>query len=384
MADFPNNPQYQSLLGGILNDSAMPELHQGKLTEARGLLQQAVAHQQAALELDPRNPRYRVFARNHQEMLSLTLIQLGQRNEAEKILRQCISIGEGIASDFPLVPGHREDLAGSYGNLAMLLVGMGPDRREDASRAFDQAGRLFQSLAAEYPGVPSYRKAMASLRTDLGHLLRDARRWTDAEHAYAEAVEIAEAVLAGEPTNAAFKESLASMKENLAIFLVSRPDTPVHDPPRSGQACPGGRQTRTGTPFPVETAEFGQFADGQLESIHRCHGQGMQGGDAGKLHATDRLILAMAHWHLGEKDAARSSFDLAVTEMAKNKLHDETTLRLSRRGGWLTSPGRCDCARRQGEKSVEVDSGTGRVPESRANSLEGSGQRAPAAKQSAR
>ena len=235
VADFPNNPQYQSLLGGILNDSAMPELHQGKLTEARGLLQQAVAHQQAALELDPRNPRYRVFARNHQEMLSLTLIQLGQRNEAEKILRQCISIGEGIASDFPLVPGHREDLAGSYGNLAMLLVGMGPDRREDASRAFDQAGRLFQSLAAEYPGVPSYRKAMASLRTDLGHLLRDARRWTDAEHAYAEAVEIAEAVLAGEPTNAAFKESLASMKENLAIFLVSRPDTPVHDPPRAAR-----------------------------------------------------------------------------------------------------------------------------------------------------
>ncbi len=324
VADFPNNPQYQNLLGGILNDSALPELDQGKLTEARSLLQQADAHQQAALKLDPRNPRFRIFARNHQEMLSLTLIQLGQRNEAEKILRQCISIGEGIASDFPLVPGYREDLAGSYGNLATLLIGMGPDRREDASRAFDQAGRLFQGLAAEYPDIPTYRKNLASLRMNLGHLLRDARRWKDAERAYHGAVEIGEVLLAGEPTNLAFKQALANEKDNLARLLVNHPDTPVYDPSRAA------RQSQEATELAPEKPSFwavlslAHYRMGEWKASVAAMENAIKRGDAAKVDPVSQLLMAMARWRLGEKDAARVLFKEVAPKVAQIKSQDET------------------------------------------------------------
>ena len=191
MADVPNDSRYQSFLGAVLNDSALVALARDDLKEAVNLLQQADTHQQAALQVDRQNLRFRAFARNHQEMLAVALMRLGRRSEAERILRQCISIGEKLASDFPLVPRYREEVAGSYGNLATLLIGMGPDRREEAARVFDQAGKLILALVGEYPGVRGYRQDLAKVRNNMGHLFRDARRWKDAEQSYCEAIELA-------------------------------------------------------------------------------------------------------------------------------------------------------------------------------------------------
>ena len=140
-------------------------------------------------------------------MLALALMQLGELSEAEKLLRECVSIGASLASDFPLVPNYREDLAGTYGNLAALLIDIGPDRREEAVRVLDQAAKLFQALVAEYPGVPDYRRGLASHRLNLGNLFRDAHRWKDAEQSYRGAVELAGALVAAEPTNTLSSET---------------------------------------------------------------------------------------------------------------------------------------------------------------------------------
>ena len=43
-----------------------------------------------------------------------------------------------------------------------------------------------------------------------------------------------------------------------------------------------------------------------------------KGGDG-----TDWFFLAMAHWHLGDKDQAREWYDRAVQWMEKNKRQDE-------------------------------------------------------------
>jgi tetratricopeptide (TPR) repeat protein len=232
VADYPGEPRYESFFGAILNDSALLAMDQGDLTRARDLLRRADAHQRAALTVDPRNPRYRAFSRNHREMLALALIQLGERSEAETILRRSIAMGEALVSDFPLVPAHREDLSGSYGNLATLLIGMGPGRREEALRAFDQAGKLLQSLVAEYPGVPSYRHGLAICHHNRGLLFRDGRRWKEAEQSYRAAIDLAEALMAADPTDAARRKDLADWKDDLAKLLSHDPDAPVHDPPQ--------------------------------------------------------------------------------------------------------------------------------------------------------
>ena len=261
-------------------------------------------------------------------MLALTLMEPGHRDEAETILRQCIAIGEALASDFPLVPSYRADLAGSYGNLATLLIGMGPDRREEAASVFDKAGRVFQSLVAEYPGVPSYRKDLAGLRGNLGHLFRDAHRWKDAEKSYREAVELVEALVAAEPTNADFKRALTGGKDNLALLLAFRPDLPVYDPARAAGLA------REATKLVPEKASswivlsLAHYRMGNWKASVDAMERATRLGEGDELDSTDRFVLAMVRWRLGEKDAARALFNHAAAGMAKQEWPDEMNLRL--------------------------------------------------------
>jgi tetratricopeptide (TPR) repeat protein len=173
---------------------------------------------------------------------------------------------------------------------------------------------------------------------NLGHLLRDSHRWKDAEHSYGEAVEIGEAVLAGEPSNVAFKKSLANEKENLAILLVARPDTPVYDPPRAA------RLAQEAIKLVPEKATFwavlslAQYRMGNWKASVDAMEKATNRGDGGKLDPTDRLVMAMARWRLGEKDAARTLFNQAAAEMAKNNSPDEVSLRLRAEVARLIGP----------------------------------------------
>ena len=53
----------------------------------------------------------------------------------------------------------------------------------------------------------------------------------------------------------------------------------------------------------------------------------MQPEGDGKLNPTDRFVMAMAHWRLGEKDAALTLFNDAAAEMDRSKSRDEMSLR---------------------------------------------------------
>jgi serine/threonine protein kinase len=327
VADFPNEPRYQSLFGATLNDSALVAIDQKDFTEAKALLQQADTHQQAALKLDPRNLRYRIFASNHQEMLAVALVHFGQRSEAEKVLGQCVAIGETIASDFPLVPGYREDLGQTYANLATLLIGMGPDRRDDALRAFEKAGKLFLALVAEYPGVPDYRRALAGLRTNLGHLFRDAHRWKDAEQSYRDSVELGEALLSHEPNNADLKRALADHQENLALLLVLHPNTAVDDPSQAIKLMQAATRLVPEKASLWKVLSQCHYRAGNWKATVEALEQSVQHGSDRKLNEVERFVMAMARWRLGEKDAALALFNDAAAEMDRSKSRDETSLR---------------------------------------------------------
>jgi serine/threonine protein kinase len=326
VADFPDEPRYQSCLGALLNDLASTARRQEDLTDARTLLVEAVSHQQAALRIDPQNLRYRIFSRNHQENLAEILSSLGQRSEAVKILRQCVSVGEAIASDFPSVPSYREDLAGTYGNLALLLSGMGADRREEAAHLFDKTIQLFQSLATEYPGVSVYRRQLATVRMNLGFLYRVSHRWKDEEQSLRAAIELREALVAAEPANAALKRDLADGKYFLAQLLVSHRDSPVYDPAQAA------RLAREATKLVPEEVQYWKglgrvhYLTGNWRAFVDAMEAAMQCRDGGKLNPPERFCMAMARWRLGEKDAARTLFNEAAAEMDKSKSRDETSL----------------------------------------------------------
>ena len=184
VGDFPNNARYQSVLGAALNDLGCIVLEQSDKAEARAFFQQAVKHQQAALAVDPKNINYRIYARNHQENLALLLNGLGQQSEAQNSLRECIAIGAKLATDFPLMPRYREELAESYANLSVMLSSIGPDRRAEAIDLCGQAVKLFQELVSGNPEVSRYRRGLAGVRNNLGELFRKAQRWNDAEQTF--------------------------------------------------------------------------------------------------------------------------------------------------------------------------------------------------------
>ncbi len=337
VVDFPNEPRYQSFLGAFLNDLASVAFSQDDSAEARSLYQQAATHQHVALSVDPQNVRYRVFARNHQENLAMVLSRLGQRSDAERIVSRCISIGEALRSDFPLVPQYREDLAGTYGNLGLLLNEIGPERGEEAARNFDKAAVLFQALVAEYPGVPGYRHGLAASRNALGQFFRATRRWKEAEQSYRAAVELGEGLVTAEPNNAYPKPFLAEYQENLARLLTSDPGAPFYDPQQALKLAQEAIKLTPEKGPRWTTLALAQYRVGDWKASRTAIEEATQRKD-GKLDPMDQFVLAMARWRLGEKDGARTSFNWAAAEMAKKKSQDEATLRLRAEAAGLIGP----------------------------------------------
>ena len=60
-AEYPKVPDYRSLVGDGLNNMAIVLMDRGNWEEARQLLEQAIVHQKAALEINPGANEYSKF-----------------------------------------------------------------------------------------------------------------------------------------------------------------------------------------------------------------------------------------------------------------------------------------------------------------------------------
>src|SRR3954447_8554312 len=84
------------------------------------------------------------------------LAALGQLEDAERSLRRAVGVAEGLAADFPGVPGYRGGVATCFLELGRLQGRRG--RLEDAERSLRRAVGVAEGLAADFPGVPGYRR----------------------------------------------------------------------------------------------------------------------------------------------------------------------------------------------------------------------------------
>lgn len=98
-ADSPTVPEYQSGLGGTLDKLAGILHDRGELAEARKLLEQAISHQQAALEANPRHPPYQQLLRNHYSVLAETLLRLKDHAGAAKAAQAMAGVRPGNATN---------------------------------------------------------------------------------------------------------------------------------------------------------------------------------------------------------------------------------------------------------------------------------------------
>jgi hypothetical protein len=137
VADHPTVADYESDLGGICHNLGDFLAKQGKLVEARQLLVEAIARQQAALKSKPHNPVYRSFTCNHHALLGQLYNRAGDHAEAFKVARQlaqsttdapelklasaeimsnCVGV---VDRDATLTPSQRHDLKETYARQAV-------------------------------------------------------------------------------------------------------------------------------------------------------------------------------------------------------------------------------------------------------------------------
>src|SRR5262249_52967290 len=126
--DFPTVSDYWSELGGTLNNLAGSLIKQKKFAQARQLLTEAIERQQLARKANPEHPNYRLYLRNHYDLLAHTLKALGEHGPAGKALEEVITLGKELVKEPPGLSEHRLHLAAAYRHLGELYLLTQPHR----------------------------------------------------------------------------------------------------------------------------------------------------------------------------------------------------------------------------------------------------------------
>ena len=179
-ADFLNQPDLRNDLAGTLVNLARLCNQQRDYAAAKGYLDEALPHRQAALKANPRHPTYRQFYRNHLWTLAQAQAGLLDRAAAVKTAEQIRDLGwdaagnaydaaRALAMCIPIVAKHemldaegRQAAVQFYGDEAMKLL------RDAVAKGFKDAAQMkadrdlaplrnradFQKLLAELEARP--------------------------------------------------------------------------------------------------------------------------------------------------------------------------------------------------------------------------------------
>jgi serine/threonine protein kinase len=143
------------------------------------------AIEQLAHEL-PSEPKRRLALADAHSFLANVLVTSGRDQEAEKNRRQAVAIYGALAAERPGVPEYRWQLAAALNSLA----GSFRDRPREAEPCHREAIRLCAALATERPDEPLYQGERANSYFRLGHSEAGAKRFSQAEDAFRQAIAI--------------------------------------------------------------------------------------------------------------------------------------------------------------------------------------------------
>ena len=123
----PDNPNFASGLGRILNDYGMALAAMGRHQDAVELFRTAVGHQLKALKSAPRSPQFQQYLSNHYWNLSQSLRALARPAEAAAAARDALAIRSGD-------PGFTYDMACELAHCVKLVGRDDSDARVERDR----------------------------------------------------------------------------------------------------------------------------------------------------------------------------------------------------------------------------------------------------------
>jgi tetratricopeptide (TPR) repeat protein len=256
--------------------------------------------------------------------------KMGQRpNESEKDFLQAQNVWKDLAAALPGIPGHRQNLAATYYNLALLFSQTG--RLPEAEDAYLQALGLYTHLVLDYPGEHGYedmqqqtQRSLAGLRSlkPLMERIREnqeiarlvaAGRYTEAKKVLVRVIDRQEKLLAESPTNQNYQHILAGQRNALAWFLVMCPDVRERNPLQAVELA-----KKAVAQFPKNwafrnTLGAAHYRAGNWQKSLAALEKAMQQGGGG--NSFDYFFAAMAHQRLGHSQEARQWLSKATLTM---------------------------------------------------------------------
>ncbi len=302
VVEFPQEARYQAMLGAMLNHYAIATSRLGDPARACEYMNEAIAHQAKAVKLDPRQPRNRLFLRNHYAVLAVHgLLPLKRYSEAADAARKALDVAERLAADFPAVPHYQRVLADAYWDLGDVLKRS--DHALEAEQAISQAGKIEERVVAADPNSPSDRMLAGAIYSELGDLRRNIGRYGDAVRAYRKTLE--------------FAPKDFSANNNLVWLLALGAEPGFNDPAELVRLARTATEANPEKEYCWVTLGLAHYRSGDWTAAKAALQKPSKLSPA--TEGMRNVVLAMTEWRLGNKTAARTAYDRAVKLLGQPK-----------------------------------------------------------------
>jgi tetratricopeptide (TPR) repeat protein len=238
--------------------------------------------------LDGKDPRLELGHRWRE--LAFALVNIDRFEEAEQIYRRAIETFEQFRSLDPPHAAHY--IADTLRRLGRLQVSRG--QLGEAEQSLRRAVAIHGERAAKFPDVRWNDEEWAAAYLDLARLLIKTGRPQEAAPLITRA--------------AGFDDP--DVQNSIAWRLATDPDLSGRDPILAVELAQRAIATRLDDGNIWNTLGAARYRNGQPKEAIAAFEKSMELRHGGE--ASDWFFLAMCHWQLGQKDAARKWYDQAV------------------------------------------------------------------------
>jgi serine/threonine-protein kinase len=143
----------------------------------------------------------------------------GRYTEAEEAYRQALKWHAKLVADYPGVLGYRENLADTQIGLCDVLMKSGQPLGPELVQAHRDAAALYQKLADDYPAISRYRSHLADAKQSLGWLVGNLGRPAESERLLRESLGHYERLAADFPAAPQYRHEAAETLDRLGMLL---------------------------------------------------------------------------------------------------------------------------------------------------------------------
>jgi serine/threonine protein kinase len=237
---YPDRPEFHLVLPegrlklAVLCRETVRESSEGRTSEAEQELLQASRELASLRTAIPADEAYRQRLAEAHGLLGGELTHWSQLPEAEAAVQAAFGMWESLVNDYPDQLEYRFGLAKTYAVQGLHLMMGRPQnengeaqlrRYEKAEAAYRQSEAQLTNLRKERPGDVRFRRVLSGVLTNLGVILKQTKRYAEAEGVFRRNLTLAEGLAADFPDIPDYHDDLAGTLINLSSVVSRNSET---------------------------------------------------------------------------------------------------------------------------------------------------------------